>query len=545
MGRRKSSERREPVFDVGPKPEPAAATAGAAEPATETAPPKPKPKPRKRKRKVPRRSGFGRIVYWGAVGSLWAVIAAIAAVVAIGIYLPPIQSFEIPNRPPSIQIADFNGRLLAARGEFYGDPVSLKDLPRHVPQAFIAIEDRRFYAHWGIDPMGVSRAMFANLMRRGVAQGGSTITQQLAKNLFLTQERTLKRKIQEVALALWLERKLKKIEIIELYLNRVYFGAGAYGIEAAAQRYFGKGAQKLTVAEAAMLAGLVRSPSRLAPSHNPEGAQRRAQIVLAAMVEMKFVSDDTAKAALMRPAQAVKVAGGGSAQYLADWVMDVLNDLIGRVDQDIVVETTIDPMLQASAEQALVEELARNGGKAGVSQGAIVSMTPEGAVRAMVGGRNYTESQFNRAVAARRQPGSAFKPFVYLTAVERGLTPDSVREDKPISIKGWKPENYSREYHGPVTLRQALAMSLNTVSVRLTQEFGPPAVIRTAHRLGIASKLEPNASIALGTSEVSLLELVSALAPFANGGLETMPHVVESVRTASGKTLYTRAQQSL
>ena len=545
MGRRKSSERREPMFDVGPKPEPAAATAGAAEPATETAPPKPKPKPRKRKRKVPRRSGFGRIVYWGAVGSLWAVIAAIAAVVAIGIYLPPIQSFEIPNRPPSIQIADFNGRLLATRGEFYGDPVSLKDLPRHVPQAFIAIEDRRFYAHWGIDPMGVSRAMFANLMRRGVAQGGSTITQQLAKNLFLTQERTLKRKIQEVALALWLERKLKKIEIIELYLNRVYFGAGAYGIEAAAQRYFGKGAQKLTVAEAAMLAGLVRSPSRLAPSHNPEGAQRRAQIVLAAMVEMKFVSDDTAKAALMRPAQAVKVAGGGSAQYLADWVMDVLNDLIGRVDQDIVVETTIDPMLQASAEQALVEELARNGGKAGVSQGAIVSMTPEGAVRAMVGGRNYTESQFNRTVAARRQPGSAFKPFVYLTAVERGLTPDSVREDKPISIKGWKPENYSREYHGPVTLRQALAMSLNTVSVRLTQEFGPPAVIRTAHRLGIASKLEPNASIALGTSEVSLLELVSALAPFANGGLETMPHVVESVRTASGKTLYTRAQQSL
>jgi penicillin-binding protein 1A len=545
MGRRKSSERREPVFDVGPKPEPAAATAATAEPASEAASPKPKPKPRKRKRKAPRRNGFGRIVYWGAVGSLWAVIAAIAAVVAIGIYLPPIQSFEIPNRPPSIQIVDFNGRLLATRGEFYGDPVSLKDLPRHVPQAFIAIEDRRFYAHWGIDPMGVSRAMFANLMRRGVAQGGSTITQQLAKNLFLTQERTLKRKIQEVALALWLERKLKKIEIIELYLNRVYFGAGAYGIEAAAQRYFGKGAQKLTVAEAAMLAGLVRSPSRLAPSHNPEGAQRRAQTVLAAMVEMNFISDDIAKAALIRPAQAVKVAGGGSAQYLADWVTDVLNDLIGRMDQDIVVETTIDPMLQASAEQALAEELAKNGAKAGVSQGAIVSMTPEGAVRAMVGGRNYTESQFNRAVAARRQPGSAFKPFVYLTAVERGLTPDSVREDKPISIKGWKPENYSREYHGPVTLRQALAMSLNTVSVRLTQEFGPPAVIRTAHRLGIASKLEPNASIALGTSEVSLLELVSALAPFANGGLEATPHVVESVRTASGKTLYTRAQHSL
>ena len=344
---------------------------------------------------------------------------------------------------------------------------------------------------------------------------------------------------------MWLEGKFSKTEIIELYLNRVYFGAGAYGIEAAAQRYFSKPAQKLSVAEAAMLAGLVRSPSRLAPSHNPDGAQRRAQTVLAAMVEMKFVSDETAKSAMIRPAQAVKAAGAGSVQYVADWVMDVLNDLIGRVDQDILVETTIDPVLQASAEKALLDELAKNGDKAGVAQGAIVSMTPEGAVRAMVGGRNYAESQFNRAVTAKRQPGSAFKPFVYLTAIERGLTPDTVREDKAVSIKGWKPENYSREYHGPVTLKQALAMSLNTVSVRLTQEFGPPAVIRTAHRLGIASKLEPNASIALGTSEVSLLELVSALAPLANGGLETTPHVVESVRTTSGKTLYTRKQQSL
>jgi penicillin-binding protein 1A len=382
-------------------------------------------------------------------------------------------------------------------------------------------------------------------MHRGVAQGGSTITQQLAKNLFLTQERTLKRKMQELALAFWLEGKFSKTEIIELYLNRVYFGAGAYGIEAAAQRYFGKGAQKLSVAEAAMLAGLVRSPSRLAPSHNPDGAARRAQIVLAAMAEMDFVTDETAKAAMLKPAQAVKSTGGGSAQYAADWVMDVLNELIGRVDQDIIVETTIDPMLQADAEKSLLDELAKNGSKAGVSQGAIVSMTPEGAVRALVGGSNYTESQFNRAVTAKRQPGSAFKPFVYLTAIERGLTPDTMREDKPVSIRGWKPENYTREYYGPITLRQALAMSLNTVAVRLTQEFGPTAVIRTAHRLGISSKLEPNASIALGTSEVSLLELVSSLAPFANGGFEAAPHVIERVRTASGKLLYNRDQQSL
>jgi penicillin-binding protein 1A len=503
MGRRKASERREPVFDVSPElaPEPATSVQvdSAGDPPHRPSPRKPRKRGGQRKAKA-RRPGFGRKIYWGAVASLWLVIAAIGAVIAMGIYLPPIQSLEIPKRPPSIQIADFNGRVLATRGEFYGDPVSLKALPKHVPQAFIAIEDRRFYSHWGVDPIGVTRALYANLMHRGVAQGGSTITQQLAKNLFLTQERTLKRKMQELALAFWLEGKFSKTEIIELYLNRVYFGAGAYGIEAAAQRYFGKGAQKLSVAEAAMLAGLVRSPSRLAPSHNPDGAARRAQIVLAAMAEMDFVTDETAKAAMLKPAQAVKSTGGGSAQYAADWVMDVLNELIGRVDQDIIVETTIDPMLQADAEKSLLDELAKNGSKAGVSQGAIVSMTPEGAVRALVGGRNYTESQFNRAVTAKRQPGSAFKPFVYLTAIERGLTPDTMREDKPVSIRGWKPENYTREYYGPITLRQALAMSLNTVAVRLTQEFGPTAVIRTAHRLGISSKLEPNASIALGTS---------------------------------------------
>ncbi len=486
-----------------------------------------------------------RAAYWSAVAALWAMIALIGGVAWVGAHLPPIQSLEIPKRPPSIQIVDLGGRLLASRGEFYAEAVVLKELPRHVPQAFIAIEDRRFYSHYGVDPIGVARALAANAMRRGVAQGGSTLTQQLAKNLFLTQERTLTRKVQEVALALWLERKFSKTEIIELYLNRVYFGAGAYGIEAAAQRYFSKSAQKLTVAEAAMLAGLVRSPSRLAPNHNPDGAQRRAQTVLAAMVDMKFVTDDAAKTALIRPAQAIKASAAGSAQYVADWVMDVLNDLIGRVEQDIVVEITLDPAMQAAAEKALTETLAKSGDKAGVHQGAVVTMTPDGAVRALIGGRNYAESQFNRAVAAKRQPGSAFKPFVYLTAIERGLTPETVREDKPVSIRGWKPENYSREYYGPVTLKQALAMSLNTVSVRLTQEFGPTAVIRTAHRLGISSKLEPNASIALGTSEVSLLELVSAMAPLANGGFSVAPHIVERVRTANGKTLYARPPQSL
>jgi penicillin-binding protein 1A len=546
MGRRQRiHERREPVFDVAPDSD----SGPSDETPHRSKSPKRSRSSRKRNKRpahdVGRRKRAGRVLYWSAVAGLWVFIAAIGLVAFVGARLPPIQSLEVPKRPPTIQIVDLHGRPLATRGDMGGAAVPLRQLPSHVPQAFIAIEDRRFYSHHGIDPFGLARAALANLTRRSVFQGGSTITQQLAKNLFLTQERTLARKVQEAALALWLERKYSKNQILDMYLNRVYFGAGAYGIEAAAQRYFGKPAQKLNVAEAAMLAGLVRSPSRLAPSRNPDGAERRAQLVLAAMVEMRFISDAAAKAALAAPAHAVKVANAGSVGYAADWATDVLYDLLGRIEQDIVVETTIDSTLQSAAETALVEELARRGERAGVGQGAIVSISPDGAVRALVGGRNYAESQFNRAVAAKRQPGSAFKPFVYLAALERGLGPDTVRDDKPITVKGWQPENYKREYFGPVTLTQALAMSLNTVSVRLTLEVGPPAVVRTAHRLGVASKLEPNASIALGTSEVSVLELVGAYAPFANGGMAITPHVVERVRSASGKLLYQRKPDNL
>ena len=489
-------------------------------------------------------SPLRRLVYWSLVLGLWAVIAAVGIIAFAVSTLPPIQSLEVPKRPPTVEIAGTDGRTLVMRGEMSGRDVSIKELPTYLPRAFVAIEDRRFFSHYGVDPIGLLRATAANVLHRGVSQGGSTLTQQLAKNLFLTQQRTLWRKMQEAVLALWLERKFSKTEILELYLNRVYFGSGAYGVEAAAQKYFGKPAREVKIAEAAMLAGLVKSPSRLAPSRNPDGAARRAQAVLTAMTELGFVTETMAKAALAQPARAVKPAGG-SINYVADWIMDVLDDLVGRVDQDLVVETSIDPVLQAAAEKALVDELALKGQKFDVAQGAVVAVTPEGAVRAMVGGKNYAESQFNRAVAAKRQPGSAFKPFVYLTALERGLTPDSVREDKPVALKGWKPENYGHEYHGPVTLTQALSHSLNTVSVRLTLEVGPGAVAKTAYRLGIASKLDANPSLALGTSEVSLLELTCAYAPFANGGNAITPHVVERVRTRAGKMLYARAPQPL
>jgi penicillin-binding protein 1A len=507
--------------------------------------PRPSKASRNRRTKTPVRGRLYRLFYWGAVLGLWAVIAVVGVVIWVGAHLPAIQALEIPKRPPTIQIVGFDGSVLATRGEMPGANVSLKDLPPYLPRAFIAIEDRRFYSHYGVDPIGIARAAVANILHRGVSQGGSTLTQQLAKNLFLTQERTLQRKLQEVELALWLERKHSKSEILELYLNRVYFGSGAYGVEAAAQRYFGKSAKNVTIAEAAMLAGLVKSPSRLAPNRNPEGAEKRAQTVLTAMADAKIITEAQAKASIGHPSYNVKAAGAGTVNYVADWIGEVLDDLIGQIDQNIVVETSIDPKLQSVAEASIIDELAAKSVKFNVSQGALVAMTPDGAVRAMIGGRNYAESQYNRAVTAKRQPGSAFKPFVYLTAIEAGLTPETIRQDAPLDVKGWKPENYTHEYFGAVTLTQALAMSLNTVAVRLGLEVGAKNVVRTAHRLGISSKLETNASIALGTSEVSLTELVGAYAPFANGGRGVAPHVVTKIRTPEGKVLYARLPDQL
>jgi penicillin-binding protein 1A len=566
-GRKKSGGRREPQFglaaalselrlspqdripaaaDESPKKRPAKRKTGDTD---NDAPRERKPRANrgggKRRSKGRARSGLYRLVYWGTVLGLWAVIAAVGVIVWVGAHLPAIQALEIPKRPPTIEITGFDGSVLATRGEMPGANVPLKELPPYLPKAFIAIEDRRFYSHYGVDPLGILRAAVANVVHRGVSQGGSTLTQQLAKNLFLTQERTLQRKLQEVELALWLERKHSKAEILELYLNRVYFGSGAYGVEAAAQRYFGKSARNVTLAEAAMLAGLVKSPSRLAPNRNPEGAEKRAQTVLTAMAEAKFITGAQAQASIGHPSYNVKAVGAGTVNYVADWIGEVLDDLIGQIDQNIVVETSIDPKLQSVAEASVIDELAAKSVKFNVSQGALVAMTPDGAVRAMVGGRNYAESQYNRAVTAKRQPGSAFKPFVYLTAIEAGLTPETIRQDAPLDVKGWKPENYSHEYFGAVTLTQALAMSLNTVAVRLGLEVGAKNVVRTAHRLGISSKLDANASIALGTSEVSLTELVGAYVPFANGGQGVAPHVVTKIRTAEGKVLYTRPADQL
>ena len=488
----------------------------------------------------PRRSFLGRLVYWGFVFGLWGGVAIAGLFAYYASQLPPIDQLAVPKRPPNIAILADDGSLIANRGDTGGAAVRLSELPPYLPKAFVAIEDRRFFSHFGIDPIGIARAVFRDVTGRGGMEGGSTLTQQLAKNLFLTQERTLSRKIQEAILALWLERKYSKDQILELYLNRVYFGSGAFGVEAAAQKYFGKSARQVTLSEAAVLAGLMKSPTRLAPNRNLTAANERAAQVITAMAEQGHITEAMAKLALAAPAQVVHDKSAGSINYAADYVMDMLDDTVGAIDEDIVVTTTLDPRMQAAAEHALTDELDAKGDKYGVEQGALVALDPDGAVKALVGGRSYADSQFNRAVAAKRQPGSSFKPFVYLAALEKGLRPDTVREDAPITVKGWSPENYSREYFGPVTLTKALAMSLNTVAVRLGLEVGPKTVVRTAHRLGITSELEPNASIALGTSAVTPLEMVAAYDSFANGGIGVQPHVIARVRTANGKLLYAR-----
>ncbi|WP_020187375.1 PBP1A family penicillin-binding protein [Methylopila sp. 73B] len=488
----------------------------------------------------PRRSWLGRLLSLVVVLGLFGAVGVGGVIAYYASGLPSIDKLEIPKRPPNVVIAGADGKPLANRGETGGAQVPLSEIPPFVPQAFIAIEDRRFYDHWGVDFIGLARAMKTNLEHGTMVQGGSTLTQQLAKNLFLTPERSLERKVQEAVLAFWLERKFGKKKILEMYLNRVYFGAGAYGVEAAAQRYFGKSIRAVNISEASILAGLVKAPSRLAPTRDPEGARARADLVLASMADEGYISRDLANRAFRVSPPSPAPKPEGAIGYVADWVMDQLDGLVGVYDEDLTVQTTIDPKLEAEAEKDLAEAIAKKGPALKVSQGALVALAPDGAVKALVGGKSYADSQFNRAVAAKRQPGSSFKPFVYLTGLELGLTPDAVRVDEPIRLKGWNPENYSRRYNGPMTLTTALSHSINTVAVRLGVEVGPENVVLTAQRLGISSELAANPSVALGTSEVTPIELAGAYAPFANGGMLARPYVVTRVTTSEGEVLYNR-----
>jgi penicillin-binding protein 1A len=447
---------------------------------------------------------------------------------------------QIPEQEPGIMLLAADGTVLSEQGAFFGDQVRLADLPDYVPNALIAIEDRRFRSHYGVDPLGLMRAVFQNISAGHVVQGGSTLTQQLAKNLFLNPERTLQRKVQELVLALWLETKFSKDEILQLYLNRVYFGGGATGIEKAAQTYYHKSATELSMMEAATLAGVLKAPTSYNPLTHPEESAARANLVINSMVDAGFVSREEADQAINEPATVVASNYIPATQYVVDMIAAQLPDLVKNYDQSIIVETTIDPRLQQVAEKSLRTHLSVDGKDLNVSQGAMVVLDTSGAIKAMVGGKSYKRSQYNRATKALRQPGSAFKPFVYLAAMERGYTPESVEVDEPVRIGNWEPENYKHKYLGEVTLQTALALSLNTVAAKLAAAVGPENVVAVAHRLGIVSHLGTDASIALGTSEVTLLELTSAFTPFANGGYTIAPYSVRRIATRDGKVIYER-----
>ena len=481
---------------------------------------------------------FGRLFYWTFVLAIWGGIAAAGVVVYYGAKMPAATTWSIPDRSPNIKIVSVDGRLLANRGMTGGEAVGLHEMSPYIPQAVMAIEDRRFYSHFGIDPIGLTRAMATNLMQGRFTQGGSTLTQQLAKNLFLKPDRTIERKVQEVLLAIWLEHEHNKDQILEMYLNRVYFGSGAYGVEAASRRYFGKSARDVTLSEAALLAGLLKAPSRLSPARDPKAAEARAQVVLAAMRDEKLIGDKELTMAMSAPATRAASYWTGSENYVADRIVEELPDLIGDVRTDITVDTTVDLTLQEIAEKSIRRLVDEKGKELNVSQGALVSIDNSGAVRAMVGGYDYADSQFDRASEARRQPGSAFKPFVYMAALEQGRTPDSIRNDAPIKIGKWTPDNYHGKYYGRVTLATALAKSLNSVAAQLAMEVGPAAVVEAAHRMGIHSELQANTSIALGTSEVTPLELTASYVPFANGGYRPDIHFVSRITASDGEVLY-------
>jgi len=485
-----------------------------------------------------RRSLLGTLAYWAAVAFIWLAIFLVAFVVIFSRGLPDTSKLYDIRHQPSITYLDRSGSLLGVRGSQYAPPVDIDKLPEYVPAAFVAIEDHNFYHHMGFDAGGIIRSFFRNILHRhGPLAGGSTITQQLARNLFLTPDQTYRRKAQELMLAFWLERRFSKKQILALYMNRVYFGAGAYGIEAAAQRYFNKPADQLSVGEAALLAGLLKSPTHYSPVSDQDRAARRATIVLDRMVETKAITPEQREQAFQHPVKVSKTLASAYAQYFVDWVDQQVRQLVGQPETDMVVETTLDLPLDALAQQAASTVVTRDKG-AGVQQAAIVAMDGVGRVRAMIGGVDYGDSQFNRAVEARRQAGSAWKPFVYLTAMEQGRTPDVQVVDEPVTINGWSPHNYTNRYLGPMTLQQALAQSINTVAARLADEIGRQNVANTAKRLGIRSTINTDPAMALGTTQVSPLEMAEAYAPFSNGGDLASAYGIERIRTADGKMLY-------
>jgi penicillin-binding protein 1A len=470
-------------------------------------------------------------------GTLGAVLALVLALPAFG----SISSDWRQQDEFAITVLDRYGQEIGRRGVLQNDSVPLSDIPDHLIQATLATEDRRFYSHFGIDVIGTLRALIENVRAQGVVQGGSSITQQLAKNLFLSNERTLMRKITEAFLALWLEINLTKDEILKLYLDRAYMGGGAFGVVAAAEFYFDKDVRDLTLAESAMLAGLYKAPAGYAPHRNLAAARLRAAEVLSNMVEAGFLSEGQVLFARLNPAVAVARDTETAPNHFLDWVFEEVQRLAPEGERVLVVRSTLDTRLQTGAERAVLTNLNESGRAYRVREAAAVLMENDGAVRAMVGGRDYGQSQFNRAVHALRQPGSSFKVFVYATALENGYTPRSIVLDGPITIGNWSPRNYGRSYRGRVTLTTALARSINTVPVRLAEAMGRDLIVETAYEMGIRSELPITRPLPLGVAEVTPLDMASAYATLANGGYRASGYAVLEMRTLDGEVVYDHA----
>jgi penicillin-binding protein 1A len=491
-----------------------------------------------------RRRWRGRLARFFLILFIWGVLAVGCGIAYFAYTLPDLDKVANITRAPSMTVRDASGQHIASYGQLHGQGVQVQDLPAYLPQAVLATEDRSFYDHFGVDPVGILRAVYRNVSSGRYVQGGSTITQQVAKNLFLSREKTITRKIRELLLAFWLEHTFTKDQILTLYLNRVYLGAGTYGMDAAAQKYFHKPVQGVNLYEAAILAGLLKAPSRYNPLRSENAAHQRATVVLQNMVHAGYITQAQADAAKAGGTQYLRAALAPSQDkpglYFTDWVSSRVPSFVGQPDADLVVYTTLDYALQKTAEQIVRRTLAQHGRQRNISQAAVVVMDKYGAIKAMVGGRSYRNSQFNRVTQALRQPGSAFKPFVYMAAVLRGYRADTMVDDRPLDLKGWSPQNFDGLYRGTMPMAEALAKSINTVAVRLALDVGVDAVIRTAKKMGFGGDLRADPAIALGASEATLLDLTSAYAPLANGGATIFPHGIQKITTRGGDVLYQR-----
>lgn len=471
------------------------------------------------------------------VTGVTAVLGLIAIGVAVMIAYSSLPSYDEMRASPNgqmIRVMARDGSIIASIGPSYGEWLHYDEIPPEMINAMVAVEDRRYRLHPGVDPIGIVRAAWVNFKRGGNYQGASTITQQLARNIFLTSTRKFGRKAREAVLALAMERKFTKKQILELYLNRVYFGGGAYGIDAASRRFFGHSATRLSLEEAAIIAGLVKAPSRYAPSADPDAAKGRATVVIKLMAETGKISRAEAAAANIEGTKIVPQPRQNSVRYFTDWALAQLDEYIGETSKPLNITTTLDTAMQKAADEAV------NQFTPGSAQGALVAMSNDGAVRAMVGGKDYVSSIYNRATQAQRQPGSAFKLFVYLAALEDGVGPDDLVTDAPVTIDGWTPRNYNRSHMGDVTVRQAFSYSLNTVAAQLGQRVGYTRVADMAKRFGIGTPVNTHPSMVLGTSDVRLLDMTRAFASVANGGGAAVPYAISRIATSSGEVLYER-----